>query len=189
MAGVGRTLRGRTLGICGWGRIGATVAGYGRAFGMDVLVWASEASRARAVADGWRVADSRERFFVESDVLSLHLRLVPATRGIITAADLALMKPDATLVNTSRAGLIVQDALLAALIAGRPGFAAIDVFETEPLTDVTDRLLAQPNVLATPHIGYVTREEFDLQFSDVFDQVNAFAAGEPINIINPDAIA
>lgn len=188
MDGVGRTLRGRTLGIYGWGRIGAAVAEYGRAFGMNVLVWSSETSRARAASEGWKVAADRAAFFSESDVLSLHLRLAPATRGIVTGADLALMKPDATLVNTSRAGLIEAGALLSALRSGRPGFAAIDVFDVEPLTDPLDPLLALPNVLATPHIGYVTREEFDLQFADVFDQVNAYAEGAPINVINPEAL-
>ena len=189
MAGVGRTLRGRRLGIYGWDRIGAAVASYGRAFGMDVAVWASEAGCARAVADGWPVATSREALFAECDILSLHLRLHPATRGIVTAADLASMKADATLVNTSRAGLTQPGALVAALRAGRPGFAAVDVFDTEPLTDSADPLLMLPNVLATPHIGYVTQEEFDLQFADVFDRINAFAAGAPINAVNPEALA
>lgn len=185
MMGVGHTLRGKTLGIYGWGRIGATVAGYGRAFGMDVQVWAREESRMRAAREGWAVADSKAAFFANCDVISLHMRLVPATRGIVGAADLAAMKPSAILVNTSRAGLIEPGALVAALRAGRPGMAAVDVFETEPLVDTTDPLLSMPNVVATPHIGYVTVEEFDLQFADVFDQINAFAAGAPINVINP----
>ena len=187
IVGMGHTLRGRTLGIYGWGRIGATVAGYGRAFGMNVIVWASEESRKRAANDGWDVPESREAFFDTCDVMSLHMRLAPATREIVTAADLARMKPSATLVNTSRAGLIERGALLAALNDGRPGMAAIDVFETEPLTDPDDPLINHPNLVATPHIGYVTYEEFDLQFSDVFDQINAFAAGKPINVINPEA--
>jgi D-3-phosphoglycerate dehydrogenase / 2-oxoglutarate reductase len=187
--GMGRTLRGRTLGIYGYGRIGRVVAGYGRAFGMDVLVWSSEASRARARADGWRVPAGRAAFFAESDVLSLHLRLVPATRGIVTAEDLAGMKPDALLVNTSRAGLIAPGALVAALRAGRPGLAAVDVYETEPLRDPGHPLLRMDNVVCTPHIGYVTREEWDLQFSDVFDQVVAYAAGHPANVVNPEVLA
>jgi D-3-phosphoglycerate dehydrogenase len=187
IAGMGHTLRGRMLGIYGWGRIGATVAGYGRAFGMDVIVWASEASRTRAADEGWAVAENRGQFFAACDVLSLHMRLLPATRGIVAAADLALMKPSATLVNTSRAGLIEPGALLAALNEGRPGMGAIDVFETEPLTDPDDPLINHPHVVSTPHIGYVTYEEFDLQFSDVFDQINACAAGAPINVINPEA--
>ncbi|WP_425230636.1 D-2-hydroxyacid dehydrogenase family protein [Sphingomonas sp.] len=186
--GVGRTLRGRRFGVYGWGRIGATVAGYARAFGMEVAVWASEASRARAAAEGWPVAPSREAFFAENDIVSLHLRLIAATRGIVTATDLAAMQPDATLVNTSRAGLIEPDALVAALRAGRPGFAAVDVFDREPLTDPADPLLTLPNVLATPHIGYVTAEEFDLQFADVFDQINAFATGAPVNMVNPEVL-
>ena len=187
--GVGDTLRGRTLGILGYGRIGATVAGYGRAFGMRVLVWSSPDSLARARVDGHEGAASREALFAESDVLSLHLRLVPATRGTVTAADLARMKPTSILVNTSRAGLIEPGALVAALRSGRPGMAALDVFDEEPLRDPSDPLLRMDNVVATPHIGYVTREEFDLQFSDVFDQINAFAAAHPINVVNPEALA
>jgi len=187
IAGVGRTLRGRTLGIYGWGRIGGVVAEYGRAFGMDVIVWAREASRERARSQGWSVAHQKDTFFASCDVLSLHMRLVPATLGVVTGADLALMKPSAVLVNTSRAGLIEPGALVAALKTGRPGGAAIDVFDTEPMRDTADPLLSLPNVVATPHIGYVTHEEFDLQFSDVFDQINAFAAGSPIHVINPEA--
>jgi len=188
MAGMGHTLRGKTLGIHGWGRIGSTVAGYGRAFGMNVLIWSSEPSRARAKADGWAIADSQKHFYTAADVVSLHLRLAPATRDVVTSADLALMKPTAILVNTSRAGLIAPGALLTALNAGRPGMAAVDVFDKEPLTDPNDPLINHPNLVATPHIGYVTYEEFDLQFSDVFDQINAFARGAPINAINPEAL-
>lgn len=186
-AGVGDTLRGKLLGIHGYGRIGSTVAGYGRAFGMDVLVWAREASRARAVADGYDVARDRETFYEACDVVSLHMRLVDATRGIVTASDLARMKPSALLVNTSRAGLIAPGALVHALTAGRPGMAAVDVFEKEPLVDPNDLLLTLPNVIATPHIGYVTRDEYDLQFGDVFDQIVAYAAGNPIHVVNPTA--
>lgn len=188
IAGVGRTLRGKTLGIYGWGRIGEVVAEYGRAFGMDVIVWAREASREQARSQSWSVAHSKDAFFASCDVLSLHMRLVPATRGIVTSADLALMKPSAIIVNTSRAGLIEPGALVAALKAGHPGGAAVDVFDTEPMRDPADPLLSFPNVVATPHIGYVTYEEFDLQFSDVFDQVNAFAAGSPIHVVNPEAV-
>ena len=186
--GVGSTARGKTLGIYGWGRIGGAVAGYAKAFGMDVLVWARPESRERARADGWKVAGSREAFFASCDVLSLHMRLVDATRGIVTAEDLARMKPSALLINTSRAGLIAPGALVAALQAGRPGHAAVDVFEKEPLTDPADPLLALPNVLATPHIGYVSRDEYELQFSDIFDQIVAYAAGTPINVVNPDVM-
>lgn len=188
IASVGHTLRGKTLGIYGWGRIGAVVANYGRAFGMNVLVWAREASRNRAAQEGWTVAPDKNSFFRSCDVLSLHMRLVPDTQWIVTRADLALMKPSAIIVNTSRAGLIAPGALVAALNDGRPGGAAIDVFETEPLRDTSDPLLNMANVVATPHIGYVTKDEFDLQFSDVFDQINAFAAGAPINVINPEAM-
>ncbi len=187
--GVGRTLRGLTLGIYGYGRIGATVAGYGRAFGMRVIVWSREPSRRRAQEDGYDIASSREDFFERSDVLSLHMRLVEATRGIVTAADLARMKPSALLVNTSRAALIVPGALVMALEQGRPGLAAVDVFEHEPVRDGSHPLLAMPRVVCTPHIGYVTREEYELQFSDVYDQILAFAAGRPINVVNPDVLS
>jgi len=188
-AGVGTTLRGKTLGIYGYGRIGQVVAGYGAAFGMDVVAWARPDSLSRARADGLTVADSVESFFRTCDVVSLHMRLVPATRGIVTAEDLGRMKPTALLVNTSRAGLIEPGALVAALRAGRPGMAAVDVFEHEPVRDPTDPLLGLDNIIATPHIGYVTREEWDLQFSDVFDQINAYAAGTPINVVNPHVLA
>ncbi len=183
--GVGHTLRGKTLGIHGYGRIGAAVAGYGRAFGMNLLVWARDASRQRARDDGYETASSREMFFEQSDVVSLHMRLVPATRGIVTAADLQRMNPAALLVNTSRAGLIEPGALVAALGSGRPGMAAVDVYETEPLRDAQDPLLTLPNVVCTPHIGYVTRDEYELQFTDVFDQILAYADGHPINVVNP----
>jgi D-3-phosphoglycerate dehydrogenase len=188
-AGVGRTLRDRTLGVYGYGRIGRVVAGYGAAFGMRTLVWSSRESRTRARADGLDTAPDRETFFSESDVVTVHLRLVPETRGIVTAADLALMKRDALFVNTSRAGLVEPGALVAALRAGRPGKAAVDVFETEPLLDREDPLLTMDNVVCTPHIGYVTLEEWDVQFADVFDQINAYAAGSPINVVNPDVLA
>jgi D-3-phosphoglycerate dehydrogenase len=187
-SGVGRTLRGATLSIFGFGRIGAAVAGYGRAFGMEVVAWGSQGSRERAVAAGITVADSKAALFAESDVLSLHLRLVPATRGIVGPDDLARMKNDALLVNTSRAGLIAPGALETGLAAGRPGFAALDVFEQEPLTDPDHPLLRAGNVLCTPHIGYVTREEFDLQFADIFGQIVAYAVGSPINVVNPEVL-
>ena len=186
--GIGHTLRNKTLGIYGYGRIGQSVAGYGKAFGMQVLVWAREASRRRAAAEGWEVAMSKAALFTTADVLSLHMRLVPATRGIVGAADLATMKPSALLVNTSRAGLIERGALVAALRNGRPGMAAVDVYDEEPLTDRDDPLLALENVVCTPHIGYVTRDEYELQFADIFDQVIAFANGNPINIVNPDVL-
>jgi D-3-phosphoglycerate dehydrogenase len=186
--GVGSTLRAKRLGIYGYGRIGRVVAGYGDAFGMHVLVWGGEGSRERARADGRTVAEDREEFFAACDVVSLHVRLLAATRGVVTAGDLALMKPDSLLVNTSRAGLIEPGALVSALRAGRPGMAAVDVYEHEPLRDPGDPLLAMDNVICTPHIGYVTREEWELQFADVFDQINAFAEGSPINVINPEAL-
>lgn len=187
--GVGHTLRDKTLGIYGYGRIGSVVAGYGKAFGMRVLVWAREAALAQARADGYQAAGSKAELFGECDVLSLHMRLVAATRGIVRAEDLAQMKPTALLVNTSRAGLIAPGALVEALKAGRPGMAAVDVFESEPLRDVNDPLLNLPNVVATPHIGYVSRDEYQIQFTDIFDQIVAYAAGAPINVVNPDVLA
>ncbi|HEX9812272.1 MAG TPA: D-2-hydroxyacid dehydrogenase family protein [Burkholderiales bacterium] len=186
--GVGHTLRGKTLGIFGYGRIGAVVAGYGKAFGMNVLVWARPASLERARADGHAVASSKEAFFETCDVLSLHMRLLDATRGIVTADDLARMKPTSLLVNTSRAPLVAPGALVSALRAGRPGMAAVDVYEQEPLRDVRDPLLAMDNVVCTPHIGYVTRDEYEIQFADIFDQIVAYAAGTPINVVNPDVL-
>jgi len=185
--GVGRTLRGRTLGLYGYGRIAKAVADYAAAFGMRILWWSSKDGRARARADGAPVAASRAAFFAEPDVVSLHVRLKPTTRGIVTADDLGAMRPDALFVNTSRAGLVADGALLAALDAGRPGGAAIDVFDAEPLRDPADPLISRPNVLATPHIGYVTEDEFELQFADIFDQIVAYAAGAPIHMINPGA--
>ena len=184
-AGVGRTLRGRTLGLYGYGRIAGAVAEYARAIGLKVQFWGSEEGRTRATAAGETVPASREAFFAGSDIISLHVRLKPETRGNITAADLAAMQPRALLVNTSRAGLIAPGVLEAEIAKGRI-HAAVDVFDTEPLTDTKNPLLTSPNVIATPHIGYVTEDEFDLQFSDIFDQINAYAAGEPIHMINPE---
>lgn len=185
---VGHTLRGKTLGIYGWGRIGSVVAGYGRAFGMNVLVWARDASRERARQEGWSTPASKLEFFAACDVVSLHMRLVPATRGIVTAADLARMKPSALIVNTSRAGLIEPYALVGALRTGRPGMAAIDVFEEEPLRATKHPLLNMDNVVCTPHVGYVTRDEYELQFRDIFGQIVAFERGQPIHVVNPDVL-
>ena len=187
--GVGSSLRHKTLGIFGYGRIGKAVADYGRAFGMEVLVWAREASRARAQAERYAVAASKDEFFARCDVITLHMRLVDATRGIVAAADLAGMKPSALIVNTSRAPLIEPDALVAALKAGRPGLAAVDVYDEEPLTDTSHPLLNMPNVVCTPHLGYVSREEYEIQFSDIFDQIVGYAAGNPINVVNPDVLS
>jgi D-3-phosphoglycerate dehydrogenase len=186
--GVGQTLRGKTLGIYGYGRIGSVVAGYGRAFGMKVLVWARESSLARAREDGYAIARGKAAFFEECDVVSLHMRLVDATRSIVTAADLARMKPTALLVNTSRAPLIEPGALVNALRAGRPGMAAVDVYEEEPLVDTKHPLLNMDNVVCTPHIGYVSRDEYEVQFADIFDQIVAYAAGSPINVVNPQVL-
>jgi D-3-phosphoglycerate dehydrogenase len=186
--GVGSSLRHKTLGIYGYGRIGQAVAGYGRAFDMNVLVWAREATLEQARADGYTPAASKAAFFEQCDVMSLHMRLVEATRHIVTAADLARMKPDALIVNTSRAGLIEPGALVNALRQGRPGMAAVDVYENEPMRDTDDPLINMPNVVCTPHIGYVSRDEYELQFTDIFDQITAFAAGAPINVVNPDVL-
>ncbi len=186
--GVGNSLRGKRLGIFGYGRIGSVVAGYGKAFGMNVCVWAREESLKRAQGDGHAVAPSKEAFFSECDVISLHMRLVAATRGIVTADDLARMKTTALLVNTSRAPLIAPGALLAALKIGRPGMAAIDVYEEEPVRDTRYPLFALDNLVCTPHIGYVTRDEYEIQFSDIFDQIVAFAAGKPIHVVNPKVL-
>ena len=186
--GVGDTLRGKTLGIYGWGRIGGVVAGYAKAFGMNVSVWARESSRQRAAQDGWTVAPSKSAFFAQCDIISLHMRLVPETRGIVKASDLACMKPSALIVNTSRAGLIEPHALENALRAGRPGMAAIDVFDEEPVRDTQHPLLTMSNVIATPHIGYVTRDEYELQFTDIFEQIIAFERGAPIHSVNPEAL-
>jgi len=185
---VGLGLRGKTLGIYGYGRIGAVIAGYGKAFGMKVLVWAREASLARARADGYTAAHSKEAFFEESDVITLHLRLIAETRGIVSAADLARMKPTALIVNTSRAGLIEAGALEKALQLGRPGMAAVDVFEEEPVLGANHPLLKLDNALCTPHIGYVERAGYERIFGSIFDQILAFAGGKPINVINPDAL-
>jgi D-3-phosphoglycerate dehydrogenase len=185
---VGNTLRGKVFGVYGYGRIGKVVAGYALAFGMRVRVWGSAESLARAASDGLDVAAGKEAFFEECDVVSLHLRLVDATRAIVTGADLARMKPTALLVNTSRAGLIAPGALAAGLGAGRPGSAAIDVYEQEPVRGLENPLLSMDNVVATPHVGYLTREEWELQFADVFDQINAYAQADPIHVVNPEVL-
>ncbi len=185
---VGDGLRGKTLGVYGYGRIGAVIAGYGKAFGMKVLVWAREDSLARARADGYVAAHSKEAFFGESDVISLHLRLIDATRGIVSAADLARMKPTALMVNTSRAGLIETGALEKALKLGRPGMAAVDVFEEEPVLDADHPLLKLDNAVCTPHIGYVERAGYERIFDSIFEQILAYVGGKPVNVINPDAL-
>jgi len=182
----GQTLAGRTLGLYGYGRIAKQVAVYARAFGMKVVWWSSDDGRARAEADGETVADSRQAFFAQSDFVSVHVRLKPTTHGIITAKDLSVMKPSATFVNTSRSGLVAPGALEASLKAGRPGRLALDVFDVEPLADPEDPLISHPNVIATPHIGYVTEDELDMQFSDIYDLINAYASGAPIHMINPE---
>lgn len=185
--GLGSVLRGKTLGIWGYGKIGQLIAGYGKAFGMRVLLWGSEASRQRATNDGLNVAESRESFFEQSDVLSLHLRLNDETRGIVTSQDLNRMKPTALLVNTSRAELIEPDALIAGLNRGRPGMAAIDVFESEPILQ-GHALLRLENCVCTPHIGYVEQDSYELYFGTAFDNVVNYIKGTPTNIVNPGAL-
>lgn len=181
---LGTGLRNRTLGIFGYGRIGSLVAGYGRAFGMKVLVWGREGSLARAQADGFETAGSQQMLFERADILTLHVKMAEATRGIVTATDLAAMKPSALLVNTSRAGLIAPGVLEEALRAGRPGSAAVDVYESEPVTD--HPLLHMENVICTPHIGYVEKDSYESFFGAAFEQVVAFQAGHPINVVNPE---
>jgi len=185
--GVGMVLKGKTLGIWGYGKIGQMVAGYARAFGMKVLVWGSETSRGRAALDGYEAAESREAFFEGCDVLSLHLRLSEATRGMVTPEDLARMKPTALFVNTSRAELLADGALVSALNRGRPGMAAVDVFESEPILQ-GHPLLRLENAVCTPHIGYVEQDSYELYFDAAFDNVRNFINGEPSNIVNPDAL-
>jgi D-3-phosphoglycerate dehydrogenase len=184
---IGVALNGRTLGVWSYGKIGRMIAGYGRAFGMDVMIWGREGSQAAAQKDGYRVAASREEFFQQADVVTLHLRLNDATTGIVTAEDLMLMKESAIFVNTSRAELIAPGALLQALQTGRPGYAALDVFESEPM-DPADPLLRMDNVLATPHLGYVEADGYELYFRTAFQNILDFAAGHPKNLLNPEAL-
>lgn len=181
---LGRTLKGKTLGIWGYGKIGKMVAGYGKAFGMQVLIWGSEQSRKNAEADGYQAAESRTEFFEKADVLSLHLRLHEATRGIVTRADLALMKPDSLFVNSSRSELVEDGALMAALREGRPGLAALDVYDIEPLP-ADSALLRMDNVVATPHLGYVEQNSYETYFRAAFENIVNFANGKPSNILNP----
>ena len=185
---LGRQLKGRKLGVWAYGKIGKIVAGYGKAFGMNVWVWGREGSLAAAKADGFEAAPSRTAFFAESDVVALHVRLNADTCGLVTAADLALMKPDALLVNTSRAELVASGALEAALQAGRPGFAAVDVYEQEPVLGAKHPLLALPNAVCTPHLGYVEAGNYELYFGDAFSNILAFAKGEAKNIANPEVL-
>jgi D-3-phosphoglycerate dehydrogenase len=185
---VGIGLRGKTLGIWGYGKIGAVVAGYGKAFGMNVVVWGRETTLAKARADGFAVAAGKQAFLEQSDVVSLHVRLIDATRGMMTAADLGRMKPTALLVNTSRAELIAPGALEAALRAGCPAMAAVDVFEDEPVLGARHPLVAMDNVVCTPHLGYVERDGLQEMFSTIFDQMLAYAGGKPINVVNPEAL-
>jgi D-3-phosphoglycerate dehydrogenase len=185
--GIGMKLEGKTLGVWGYGKIGRRIAGYGRAFGMQVTVWGSEASRKQAKADGYLPAPTREAFFEVSDVLSLHLRLVPETRGTVTLDDLSRMKPTSLFVNTSRAELLTEGALVSALNRGRPGMAAVDAFESEPILQ-GHPLLRLENAVCTPHIGYVEQDSYELYFGAAFDNVVAFVNQKPINIVNPDAL-
>ncbi len=186
--GVGRVAHGLTLGIYAYGRIGGAVAAFGRALGMQVQVWGRDASLTRARADGYSVAQSREAFFSGSDVVSMHMPLVESSRGIVTEADLLLMKPTALFINTSRAGLVAPGALVSALKQGRPGKAAVDVYEQEPVIDTNHPLLTMPNVICTPHIGGVVVSHLEAQYESVFSQIVAYASGHPISVINPEAL-
>ena len=185
--GLGTVLRGRTLGIWGYGKVGQLVASYGKAFGMEVMVWGSDASRAKALSDGFKVAPNKTAFFSQSDVLSVHLRLTDETRGVISFEDLSLMKPTAVFVNTSRAELVQPDALIAGLNRGRPGIAAVDVFEREPILQ-GHALLRLENCICTPHIGYVELDTYETYFGAAFDNVVNFIKGRPSNIVNPGAL-
>lgn len=185
---IGRTVVGRTLGVYAYGRIGSIVAQVGRAFGMRVICWGREGSTARARADGFEIAASREAFFETSDIVSLHIPLNKDTRGIVRHADLARMKPDALIVNTSRAPIIEEGALVRALKEGRPGFAAVDVFEDEPVLNGDHPLLKMDNALCTPHLGYVDRDTYEKYYGAAVDGVLAFAAGKPVNVINPEVL-
>jgi len=185
--GLGMVLNGKTLGIWSYGRIGRIVAGYGRAFGMRVLIWGSESTRQQAAADGYEIASSRASFFADCDVVSLHLRLTETNQGSIRLEDLSLMKPTALLVNTSRAELLQQDALVAALNRGRPGMAAVDVFESEPILQ-GHALLRLENCVCTPHIGYVEQDSYEMYFATAFDNIINFMHGTPSNIVNPAAL-
>ncbi|NEM99283.1 D-2-hydroxyacid dehydrogenase family protein [Pontibacter burrus] len=185
---IGSTVNGKLIGIWGYGKIGKLIAGYAKAFGAKVIVWGSENSRAQAVQDGYLAAESKAAFFAQADMVTLHLRLTESTKAIVTAADLSLMKPDAVLVNTSRAELIEEGALLHALKQGRPGFAALDVYETEPIFDKNYPLLQLPNVICTPHLGYVEQNSYELYFRKAFENVVAFANGTPTNIANSEVL-
>lgn len=185
---VGTGLAGKTLGIYAYGRIGSLVAQVGRAFGMRVVCWGREGSTAKARAAGYEVAASRQAFFAESDVISLHLPLNDGTRGIVTAADLALMKSSALIVNTSRAPIIAKDALVNALKAGRPGRAAIDVYEEEPVLNANHPLIGMDNVVCTPHLGYVEESTYEAYYNAAVEQILAFIAGKPINVANPEVL-
>jgi D-3-phosphoglycerate dehydrogenase len=185
--GIGTVLRGHTLGIWGYGRVGKLVAGYARVFGMRVLVWGREASLQRAAADGLEVAASKDAFFADCDVLTVHLRLVEETRGIVTLEDLSRMKPTALFVNTSRAELLAESALVSALNRGRPGMAAVDVFESEPILQ-GHPLLRLENAVCTPHIGYVEQDNYENYFGAAFDNVLNYIANKPTNLVNPEAL-
>jgi D-3-phosphoglycerate dehydrogenase / 2-oxoglutarate reductase len=185
-AGIG--LQGKTLGVYAFGKIGSIVARVGRAFGMNVVCWGREGSTAKAHAEGFTVAASREAFFADADILTIHLPLNKDTRGLITAVDLARMKPTARIVNTSRAPIIAEGALVEALKKGRPGFAAIDVYESEPVVNREHPLVNMPNVLCTPHLGYVTWETYELYYAAVVENIVAYAAGKPIHMLNPEVL-
>jgi D-3-phosphoglycerate dehydrogenase / 2-oxoglutarate reductase len=185
---IGTTVVGKTLGIYAYGRIGSIVAKVGRAFGMRVVCWGREGSTAKARADGFEVAASREAFFAEADIVSLHIPLNKETRGIVKYADLARMKPAALIVNTSRGPIIEAESLVKALKEGRPGYGAFDVYDDEPVLGGNHPLLGMDNVICTPHLGYVDRDTYEKYYGAAVDGVLAFAAGKPINVVNPEVL-
>ncbi len=185
---IGNTVNGKTIGIWGYGKIGQLIAGYARAFGAKVLVWGSVLSRQKAVTDGFESANTQADFFSSADVITLHLRLNPATYGIVTASDLNAMKPDAVLINTARAELIEKGALLKSLKQGRPGFAGLDVYENEPIYDQNNELLNLPNVICTPHLGYVEKNSYELYFGKAFENVMNYINGQPTHVANPEVL-
>ncbi|WP_293311123.1 D-2-hydroxyacid dehydrogenase family protein [Pedobacter sp. UBA5917] len=182
---IGESVNGKIIGIWGYGKIGKIIAGYAKAFGAKVLVWGGEQSRTNAINDGFEAAESKTTFFKTADVISLHLRLNNETTGIVTGADLNLMKTSSVLINTSRAELIEKGSLVKALKIGRPGFAGIDVYENEPAYDTSLELLNMPNVVCTPHLGYVEKNSYELYFSKAFENIINYINGKPTNIANP----
>ncbi len=185
---IGSTVHGKTIGIWGYGKIGQRIAQYAHVFGARVLVWGSEESRQKAVRDGFERAESREAFFKTADIITLHLRLAESTYGIVKSEDLMSMKPDAVFINTARAELVEEGKLLQCLKAGRPGYVGVDVYPDEPIYNPDYELLHMPNVVCTPHVGYVERNGYELYFGKAFENVIRYINGEPTNIANPEVL-